>query len=89
MIYEYKCSTCGRNDERICKIDERDDSFLCRNCDELMERVPAFGGSLICEHPAWLDHHVQGALQDPSDRRRITTRSEHDRYCKERGIAHL
>lgn len=88
MIYVYECPECGRSAERICSVDERETPFYCIECDMEMTRVPSFGGGLKTEHPAWLDHHVRGAIQNPSDAP-ITTRKEHDTYCKEKGIAHL
>jgi len=88
MIYEYKCSFCERRTERVCKVNERNDFFHCTECHAVMERVPSFGGGLRTEHPSWLDHHVQGAIADPKAPK-LTTRTEHDNYCRERGIAHL
>lgn len=87
MIYEYKCTFCNSTTERVCKVDERNDFFHCTECQAVMERVPSFGGGLKTEHPAWLTHHTNGAISDGSVN--ITTRTEHDNYCKERGIAHL
>ena len=88
MIYDYKCFSCDRTTERVCKVDERDDLFFCPECHTVLERIPSFCGSLVTEHPAWLGQGVNDALCDPSAPK-LTTRTEHDNYCKERGIAHL
>ena len=88
MIYEYHCEKCGITVEKVRKVEQRNDPAYCTDCGKEMARVPSFSGGLKTEHPAWLDKHVIGAIQDPSDRRRITTRSEHDAYCAERGIMH-
>ena len=88
MIYVYECPTCSRSAERICTVDERNEPFHCVECADLMARVPSFGGGLKTEHPVWLDHHVRGSIQDPGDVP-ITTRKEHDIYCKEKGIVQL
>jgi len=89
MIYEYKCSYCERRTERVCKMDERNHPFHCLECYNEMTRIPSFGGGLKTEHPVWLDQHVRGAIQDPGDKRPITTRKEHDQYCEDRGFVHL
>ena len=87
MIYEYKCSSCGQHADRACKVDERDTPFVCEGCKTDMERIPSFNGGLKTEHPAWLGKGTNEALSDGSVN--ITTRTEHDNYCKQRGIAHL
>lgn len=88
MIYDYVCPECSRKTERVCTVEERVTPFRCVNCSTEMVRVPSFGGGLQTEHPAWLDDNVRGAIQDPSQPK-ITTRTEHDSYCKKQGIAHL
>jgi hypothetical protein len=87
MLYVYKCLECGNVADRVCSVEERLTPFLCDMCDSEMSRVPSFTGGLKTEHPPWLDHHVKAALCDPGGPQ-ISTRTEHDKLCRERGIAH-
>lgn len=86
MVYVYECPACGGTEERIRSISERNDQVSCMDCADTMKRIPSFNGGLKTEHPAWLDHHVAGSIQQPGEPP-LTTRTEHDRYCREKGIS--
>lgn len=50
----------------------------------------AVGGVIGDDMPAWMRHpETLGCLQCSGERRKITTRSEYNRYLKERNISEV
>lgn len=89
MIYEFKCWACGATKDVVLSVDERNKKVVsCSHCGVNMDRVPSFKGGFKTEHPLWLNKDVTGSLQPPEERP-IETRSEHDKYLKERGIVQI
>jgi len=86
-IYEFQCSSCGKIQEKIFKINECPQSITCDSCRNQSKKVVCFG-AVQGDTPSWLDDGVQGALVDIDSRRfrPIETRSQLKKVMKERGI---
>ena len=85
-IYNYECEKCGIITEVLLKLDEMSDTYPCKRCGKKAHKIIVLGhGGIQDEHPRWLNQDVRNALQDESERP-ITTRSQYNRYLKEKGI---
>lgn len=73
--------------ERVRKVAQRNEPVVCPKCERQMERIPSFVGGLNTEHPVWLDQHARDVLQVEGEAP-VTTRTEHNAYCAERGIVY-
>jgi putative FmdB family regulatory protein len=80
MIYMYSCTQCGVSREEVRKVDDRNLPAFCMICGQEMIRVPCYQGGLQTEHPAWLKDTEQGLGKT------FSTRTEHDRHCRDNGL---
>lgn len=54
-IYEFLCKDCGQRAELLCKLDEKGDKLVCKNCGKTgLEKIfskfatPGIGGNSSC-----------------------------------------
>ena len=88
--YDYECvdGQCGNIKEVICKINERPDVEHSGKCGCMMGRIIT-GTQIRRDEPTWLDSAVAVAFGTDTENRRPETRTEHERYLKKMGYAHL
>ena len=82
MIYVFNCDKCNKFKDVVRKMENRNDPLIC-DCGNEMTRIPCYSGGLNTEHPTWLEESWKGTGH------KFTTRSEHDKHCRENNIAHL
>jgi putative FmdB family regulatory protein len=86
-LYSYECRECGKEQEIFWTIAGRVNEVDCP-CGGKARRVLAIGGVIGDDMPAWMRHpEALGCLQCAGDKKKITTRSEYNKYLKERGIS--
>ena len=85
--YEYYCETCTNHFEVTCSMSAHVTRTRCPKCgdeaDQTFTRVATRD-----DHPVWIDRHLQNQIQG-DDGPRIESRSQLERYCKERNIVPL
>ena len=87
-MYDYLCPACQHEQERFFRIADKPDTVPCL-CGSNATKQLTIGGIEGDELPAWARHpEAQGCLQARGERP-LETRSEYNRYLKERGIAEV
>lgn len=86
-LYSYQCDECGREQDRFFKMADKLDSVPCESCGGNAHKILSAGMVLGDDMPAWMRHEqTLGCLQNSAEKP-ITTRSEYNRYLKQRNIA--
>jgi len=85
-IYSFFCDKCDMEIEEIYKISDRPDDTVCPVCNGRAKRVlmPGRGGIRLDSKVSWLPSAVK--VLQPNYERPIETRSEYDKYLKDRNI---
>ena len=81
---DFECSNCEHIFE-VFLVDRETKIEICPKCSGLSRRILSFRGAYRAD-PLWLPSAVK-VLQADGERP-IESRSEHDRYLKERDISH-
>lgn len=85
--YEYRCETCTNLFEVTCPMSAHVTRCRCPKCgDEAQQTFTKV--VTMDDHPVWIDHHLRTQIQGDSGPR-IESRSQLEKYCKERNIVPL
>ena len=85
--YEYQCKACGSVQEETCRMHDKPDTVTCNGCGGEAGKILSASMVLGDDMPAWMRHpETLGCLQ-PAGEKPIETRSEYNRYLKNKGIA--
>lgn len=85
--YEYLCDTCTNRFEVTCPMSAHVIRTRCPKCgDEAQQTFTKV--VTMDDHPVWIDHHLRTQIQGDSGPR-IESRSQLEKYCKERNIVPL
>lgn len=85
-LYEYKCKKCNNEFEKMVSLVEYDKKQDCQSCGSETKKLMSIGGTQD-DHPVWLDESIIRQLQDTDDpsTRRISSRTEYNKYLKDTG----
>lgn len=78
-IFEYECSVCEHEFEKLVKLNEIKKRVRCPECKSWANRtLSGFKGRAHDDNPVWLDHNVRQILGDD-----VRTRTDWKRCLKE------
>lgn len=84
MIYEHYCQACDSITEDICKVDDRKQFIACKKCGGSAERIISRRGGIQRDEPTWLASATENLCPDGAHR--PESRTEFNRYLKDKGI---
>jgi len=83
--YEYRCDTCTKEFEIICKVAEHEIVARCPNCGGNSRQILS-AAAVHGDNPRWLNNNVRTQIQGDDNAATIETRADYDKYCKQNGI---
>lgn len=83
-IYEYCCHNCQKVYERVFKVTAFPKTIKCQYCGKRAKKILSKGAIQTDNDVPWMESAVK--VLQPSWEKPITTRSEHRKYLKEKGI---
>ena len=88
-VYQYECKLCKTITEKVHRMDSIPKKVRCSKpgCERMARRIIARSGAIQCDSindVKWLPSALM-TLPD-SAARKITSRTEHQRYLKESGL---
>ncbi len=88
MIYEYRCKMCNHIEDVYATLADRPPSIVCPKCNMTATRIISYSQGIQRDEPTWLDSAKKTACTEGAEKR-IATRTEFNKYLKEKGIAHV
>lgn len=84
-LYDYKCPSCGSQQEALKPLCQCNDIEECNKCGTVMDKIITLGhGGTHGDEAPWIND-TNDALTSPYDRR-ITNRTEYKQRLKEKGV---
>lgn len=85
MIYEHYCQGCDTVTEDICKMDDRKQFIVCKECGGSAERFISARQGIQDSDPTWLPAAVESAVA-LGETNVPSNRQDYNKYLKNNGI---
>lgn len=86
-VYEHHCPGCDTITEETCKIADRKQFVVCRECGGSAERIISGSQGIQRDEPTWLNSAVDNLADEAKVQ--IRDRSDFNRYLNDHGINHV